>query len=304
MSKEQSLEDLLAKAAGEEKADIYLYNGPINNVGYLQIVDAVSHPHHAKKAIMLITTYGGSAEAGYRIARYFQRFYEEFWLYPTSICGSAGTLIAMGANGLYMAPFSELGPLDVQLAKRNELGEYKSGLVTKAALEKLRDEALWFWENFMLEIKRKGGRNLTFDTCANIATAVCSAVFGELYKKIDPEILGQDDRDLKVAQEYGNRLARHGGNIPEESIKKLVHDYPSHDFVIDSEESVTLFNKVALPPSSIMQVALTLAGRAFMTSRTKVDAVRVASAPSEITPETPKEDDNEQSSNPDASQNR
>ena len=253
---------------------------------------------------MLITTYGGSAEAGYRIARYFQRFYEEFWLYPTSICGSAGTLIAMGANGLYMAPFSELGPLDVQLAKRNELGEYKSGLVTKAALEKLRDEALWFWENFMLEIKRKGGRNLTFDTCANIATAVCSAVFGELYKKIDPEILGQDDRDLKVAQEYGNRLARHGGNIPEESIKKLVHDYPSHDFVIDSEESVTLFNKVALPPSSIMQVALTLAGRAFMTSRTKVDAVRVASAPSEITPETPKEDDNEQSSNPDASQNR
>ena len=142
------------KTASEEKGDIYLYNGPVNNVGYL------STPYRLliirRKAVLLITTYGGSAESGYRIARYFQRFYEEFWVYPTSVCASAGTLIAMGANGLYMAPFSELGPLDVQLAKRNELGEYKSGLVTKAALEKLRDEALWFWENFMLESKEKG----------------------------------------------------------------------------------------------------------------------------------------------------
>lgn len=305
MAKEQTPEELSAKAASEEKGDIYLYNGPVNNVGYLQIVDAVSAPHHSRKAVLLITTYGGSAESGYRIARYFQRFYEEFWVYPTSVCASAGTLIAMGANGLYMAPFSELGPLDVQLAKRNELGEYKSGLVTKAALEKLRDEALWFWENFMLEIKRKGGRNLTFDTCSNIATAVCSAVFGELYKKIDPEILGQDDRDLKVAQEYGNRLARRGGNISEESIKKLVHDYPSHDFVIDSDETETLFNRVELPSESLMQVALGLAGRAFLTSRAKVDAVRIASAPAETTSETPKgKNDNEQSSSPDASQNR
>jgi ClpP class serine protease len=173
MAKEEEPGDPSTIAAAEGKEDLYLYNGPINEVGYLELIRAVSDPHHAKKAILLITTYGGSAESGYKIARWFQRFYEEFWLYPTSVCASAGTLIAMGAHGLYMSPFSELGPLDVQLAKRNELGEYKSGLVTKAALEKLRDEALRFWENFMLEIKRKGGRNITFDTCANIATAVC-----------------------------------------------------------------------------------------------------------------------------------
>jgi ClpP class serine protease len=125
MANEQP-EDLSVKAAAEEKADLYLYNGPINEVGYLELIRAVSDPHHAKKAILLITTYGGSAESGYKIARWFQRFYEEFWLYPTSVCASAGTLIAMGAHGLYMSPFSELGPLDVQLAKRNELGEYKS----------------------------------------------------------------------------------------------------------------------------------------------------------------------------------
>jgi len=227
MAKEEEPQEPFAKAAAELNADIYLYNGPITTVGYVELIGAIVAPiYSTKKAILLMTTYGGSAEAGYKIARYFQRFYEEFWLYPTSVCASAGTLIAMGANGLYMAPFSELGPLDVQLAKRNELAEFKSGLVTKAALEKLRDEALWFGENFMLEIKRNGGRNLTFDTCSNIATAVCSAVFGELYKKIDPEILGQDDRDLKAAQEYGFRLARQGGNISEESIKTLVHDLP------------------------------------------------------------------------------
>ena len=302
MAKEEQSEDLFSKAAAQEKADLYLYNGPVNDVGYLQLIRAVSDPHHAKKAILLITTYGGSAEPGYRIARWFQRFYEEFWLYPTSVCASAGTLIAMGAHGLYMSPFSELGPLDVQLKKRNELNEFKSGLVTKAALEKLRDEALQFWESFMLEIKRKGGRSITFDACANIATAVCSAVFGELYKKIEPEILGQDDRDLKVAQEYGNRLARRGGNITEDSISKLVHGYPSHDFVIDSDEAETLFKAIEMPSNSLLEIALALAGRAFATSRSKVDTVRLASAPSEITSDTPKGNDDDQSSSADTSQ--
>jgi hypothetical protein len=121
-------------AAGTYTLQLELWTGtPINEVGYLELIRAVSDPHHAKKAILLITTYVGSAESGYKIARWFQRFYEEFWLYPTSVCASAGTLVAMGANGLYVSSFSELDPLDVQLAKRNELGEYKSGLVTKAA---------------------------------------------------------------------------------------------------------------------------------------------------------------------------
>jgi hypothetical protein len=302
MAKDQErLEELAAKAASEERADLYLYNGPINNEGYLEAMAAVSVQRLAKKAILLLTTYGGDAEAGYKIARWFQRFYEELWLYPTNICASAGTLVAVGANGLYMSPFSELGPLDVQLTKRNELGEFKSGLVTKAALEKLQEAALGFWEYFMLEIKQKGGPNLTFDTCAGIATSVCSAVFGELYKKIDPEILGQDDRDLKVAQEYGNRLARRGGNISEDAIKKLVNDYPSHDFVIDSEESRTLFNKVEFPPDSVMQLALALAGRAFMTNTDKVEAIRLASMQTASTT-TEENDAQNQSPGSDASQ--
>ena len=294
--KTPTLDELAAIAAKDQQADIYLYNGPINDAGHLRIIGAVAEPHHTKKAVLLITTYGGSAEAAYRIARWFQRFYDDFWLYPTYVCASAGTLIAIGANGLYMSPISELGPLDVQLSKRNELGETKSGLVTKAALERLQEVALSFWEHFMLEIDRKG-QNLAFDTCSKIASSVCSTVFGELYKKIDPEILGQDDRDLKVAQEYGNRLMKHGKNISEAMIKKLVNDYPSHDFVIDSEESRTLFQRVEFPPESIMNVALALGSRAFAINPHVADVARMASLPATTAVAAIAENDPQENSN-------
>jgi hypothetical protein len=295
-----TVEDLSQAAANEQQSDLYLYNGPVNDNGYAQIIGAISAPKQAKKAILLITTFGGSAESAYKIARWFQRFYPEFWLYPTSVCASAGTLVAMGAFGLFMSPFSELGPLDVQLTKKNELDETKSGLVTKAALQKLQESALSFWEYFMLEIKRKGGPNLSFDTCSNIASSVCSAVFGELYKKIEPEILGQDDRDLKVAQEYGMRLANWGKNIVEESIKTLVEGYPSHNFVIDKEESATLFEKVFFPPQSVMQVALSLGPRGFVTNTSEVEARRLVSAVVVAVEITPEEKSNEQDSSPKA----
>lgn len=271
----------VAKDAAEKTgADIYLYNGPIRDDGFAKVLGAVGQERTSDSAILLITTYGGDATAAYRIARWFQTFYQRFTLFPTGVCASAGTLLAIGANKLYMSPFSELGPLDVQLFKRNELGERKSGLVTKAALNALQDAAFEFWEHFMLQIKMKSYGNISFEKCADIASSVCSAAFAEMYKQIDPSILGADDRNMKVAQEYGERLAEKGQNIGADSIARLVNDYPSHDFVIDFKEASSLFDDVALPPSELTKLVVSLSRKAIFTqSDGNVIVERLATAP-------------------------
>ena len=43
-------------------------------------------------------------------------------------CKSAGTLIALGASALYMDDRSELGPLDMQVTRGDEIGAMRSGL--------------------------------------------------------------------------------------------------------------------------------------------------------------------------------
>jgi Serine dehydrogenase proteinase len=268
-------------AAEKTGADIYLYNGPIRDDGYAKVLAAVGQERTSNSAILLITTYGGDATAAYRIARWFQTFYQQFSLFPTGVCASAGTLLAIGANKLYMSPFSELGPLDVQLFKRNELGERKSGLVTKAALNALQEAALEFWEYFMLQIKMKSYGNISFDKCADIASSVCGPAFAEMYKQIDPSILGADDRDMKVAQEYGERLAEKGQNIAAASIARLVNDYPSHDFVIDFKEAKDLFEDVELPPSELTKLVVALSRKAVFTQTDSGNLIveRLATAP-------------------------
>lgn len=254
----------LAKIASrKEKADIYIYNGPIHDSGFAKLMRAVSKTDGYEKAVFMITTYGGNAEAAFRIARWMQRIYKQFVVFPTSICASAGTLIAVGGTQLIMSPFSELGPLDVQQNKRDEIGASKSGLVMKAALDALREQSIKYWEEMMMQIKIKSDGNVTFGVCAEIASGLCGKLFAESYKQIDPEILGEDERDLKIALEYGRRLADFGGNISHEKINVLVNDYPSHNFVIDSEESNRLFTHVNIPSNELNQLAVALKSLAF-----------------------------------------
>ncbi|MGA2951771.1 MAG: hypothetical protein ABSD80_06000, partial [Caulobacteraceae bacterium] len=119
-----------AAASEKHDADIFLYSGPIEDTGYGSLASAIAKAGKPRsRAILILVTNGGSANAAYQIARLMQKMYDEFLLYCPSRCKSAGTLVAIGAHRLIMDSFSELGPLDVQLLKEDEIGARKSGLL-------------------------------------------------------------------------------------------------------------------------------------------------------------------------------
>jgi ClpP class serine protease len=92
-----------------------------------------------KNAILILVTEGGDPDAAYRIARCFQEHYELFTCIVPGYCKSAGTLITIGAHELVMTDGGELGPLDIQMSKKDELWESQSGLTVAAALNALHE---------------------------------------------------------------------------------------------------------------------------------------------------------------------
>ncbi len=66
------------------------------------------------------------------------------------------------------------------------------------------------------------------------------ATTGPLFTQLNPEKLGEYSRALSVGTEYGARLLRRFTSWDDEKraavLEKLVHGYPSHDYIIDYHE--------------------------------------------------------------------
>ena len=204
--------------------------------------------------VVALVTYGGQANVAYRISRLLQGMYEDIVVFIPSFCKSAGTLIATCASSLVFSPFGEIGPLDVQLVERDELGERKSGLTMRSALEDLQERSFELFETFMLGIKGASGNNVTFKLAAEVARDATIGLMGNIYHQVHPDVLGKDYRDLSVATKYGERLIKKFGNVREEGINQLVHGYPSHDFVIDYEEASEIFHRVELASPELLKM--------------------------------------------------
>jgi hypothetical protein len=240
-------------AADAYDADLYLYSGSIDHDGFGKVVN--EYRQGSRPNVMLIlTTHGGLANSAYKISRFFQCQYEQFYIFIPSVCKSAGTLITLGAHKLFMTTFSELGPLDVQLYQRDEISARKSGLLSHSAFDALKTETFALYEHFMLSIKRRSGDNISFPIASDVAGDMASRVMSPIFERIDPAVLGSDHRDLQVAIEYGKRLAAYSENISPLAVKFLTEQYPSHDFIIDMDEAQELFEEVEAPHPALWQL--------------------------------------------------
>ncbi len=248
-------------------AMVFIYSGLMDHEGYGRLVKTMETSHEQSQrsnAVLFLTTSGGSADESYRVARLMQALTGKFYLCVPSKCKSAGTLIALGASEIYMPLGSELGPLDVQLRRRDEIGQQQSGMVVRTALNGLANEVLTVFERVMLGITLRSNQTISFDVASRIASTISTGVMAPVYAQIDPQSLGNDLRDLAVATEYGNRLVEYGGNATEETVRQLVEGYPAHGFIIDCAEAKKLFKIVKEPTEEMNDLMSALAGIVYV----------------------------------------
>jgi hypothetical protein len=264
---EEKLSAAALAAANEHSADIIFYSGGIEDRGFGEIAKAIAVAKHHSRAILILTTNGGQANSAYQIARLFQRTYDDFWIFTPSYCKSAGTLVALGAHQLLMDHFSELGPLDVQLMKENEIIGRKSGLLARSSFESLQEFSFELFESFMLRLTVQSQGQISFKLASQLSATMASNLMAPIYGQINPDVVGGDYRDLNVALHYGDRLVEHSQNARESTVMHLIKDYPSHDFIIDDIEAKKLFKKVETPSETLYALVGLLGDPAYNEQR-------------------------------------
>ncbi|MEG2971480.1 MAG: hypothetical protein RR808_08410 [Akkermansia sp.] len=254
------MEDILTLAdnvSSELSCDVLVLNTPMSRSAYDRVEQELEkHKSNKKENLLyLITTNGGDPNAAYRISRTFQRHYKHTHACVAGWCKSAGTLCTIGASSLYMSDRGELGPLDMQIQKQDEIIGMDSGLIVSNAFDALQGKAYDFFESFMLKILTRGG-SIRFKTATDIASLITKGAFEPIFSQIDPNKVGEMARYLAIAEAYGERLNSHENahNLREESLQHLTRGYPSHGFTIDREEASRLFENVSKPSDALQKL--------------------------------------------------
>lgn len=246
-----SVEDAVNKYPG----DVFLYYGGISRGGYSALSDALEYRADKKeKACLILVTYGGNPDAGYRIARALNHHYKNVEILIPDACKSAGTLLCIGANKLIFGDRGELGPLDIQLSKPDEMFENMSGLDILQALNALEAQVLKSFRNYLVDIR--GGCRLKTKIAADIAAKLTDGFIAPIAAKIDPVTLGEHQRAMQIAFDYGERLDNVSKSLQQNALGKLIGNYPSHGFVIDRKEAKELFNNVHSPDDETFELYL------------------------------------------------
>jgi Serine dehydrogenase proteinase len=219
------------------------YSGLISYDGYEKVTGICEHAT-GDSATLYLRTPGGSPDFAFRIARALRHsFKKKLTLVVPKQCKSAGTLIAIGATEIVIADRGELGPLDIQLAKKDELFEMGSGLDIITALGVVREEAVTAFQNCIVSLKNTG-RQVSARMAAELAANLVAQMVSPLYQQIDPLRIAETQRSIAIAMAYGSRLDEYDRNLRPGALIKLITEYPSHGFVIDRKEAKQLFKSV------------------------------------------------------------
>lgn len=224
-------------------ADLVLYSGEISNANADVLIKVVQNIQDKKDTVVLtLATFGGAPDAAYRITRFLKRQYKKFILFIFGYCKSAGTLIAIGADEIVMSDLAELGPLDIQISRPDDF-KSSSGLDLDQALDELTNRIYNVFEDCFVKTIYRGGGIISTRTAADIASAIAVGLLSPVTAQIDPLRLGENARQIQIANDYGIRLNPGKASM----ISRLVSGYPSHSFVIDYQEAITLFGNVRQP---------------------------------------------------------
>lgn len=178
------------------------------------------------------------------MGRYLQSRYKSVKVFVPGFCKSAGTLLAISADELAFSPYGELGPLDIQMAKTDDLGGLESGLNISEAFLMLEKRAKDTFHDLVGETTGGSGGIISFHTALHSASEIVSSLFGPIFARIDPEGVGSRARAMRIGEDYGLRLDNKYKNLKPNALSLLSQSYPSHGFVIDLQEAEMLFKRV------------------------------------------------------------
>lgn len=156
---EKQLNKKLVKIGEHCSADVMSFSGPIQWGCDDQVRIAIERKElknkRGKKLVIMLTTVGGYIEVVQRIVDIIRKYYDIIDFIIPNYAYSAGTVLAMSGDAIYMDYYGRLGPIDPQIENRNgnnvpALGylEQYSRLIKKADEGKINGGEIQILLNF------------------------------------------------------------------------------------------------------------------------------------------------------------
>lgn len=215
----------------------------VSKVNLLTIHDLLCKKKFESLDVVLQTS-GGDIDAAFLIAKVLKKKAKKVNIIVPLYAKSAGTLICLVGDKIFLTDLSELGPLDTQIFEQQDGGQsgYTSALNGFKALEQVQLHTI---ETLDITTKLILSRSqMKISEAIRLAAEFSGQTSGTLYSKLNPYKIGEYARALEIGEQYGIMLlTRYCGWDKEKAelaIKTLVKQYPSHGFIIDLEELVLL----------------------------------------------------------------
>lgn len=189
---------------------------------------------------LVLDTLGGSLDSAFKTVLFLSRFTSNLRVFVPRRAKSAGTLVAIGAQKLYMTPFSELGPLDTQIRDPRNPTETLSALDCYKSVDYVRDFGLSTLKRALMFLAKEMNTGVPLSDLLDSASEFANASTGPMLAHINALDFGGWGRTLNIGEMYTKSLlARVGYENPRSRsiATKLVYGYTHHPFPIDIDEA-------------------------------------------------------------------
>jgi hypothetical protein len=208
----------------------------LDELNYFAFAHNIHKLKEQEKVALLVFSPGGMAGPAFKLASLLRKHCGGFIGIVPYYAKSAATLFLLGADKIIMSKHAELGPLDAQI---EDIDKEKriSALEVVQAIQRLNSEAIRAVDQQMLHWLGRTRKKV--DKLLPIATHFVSEMMQPLFDKIDTVYFTGVARNLKIAQDYAQRLLETRGLSKDKAgtiADILTNAYSEHGYVIDSNE--------------------------------------------------------------------
>jgi hypothetical protein len=190
--------------------------------------------------VMLDST-GGPLDSAFRTVLYLSRYARNINVYVPRRAKSASTLIAVGANAIFMSPFAELGPLDTQIRDPRNPADYMSALDCYQSIDYVRDFGFGTLSQALKHLAAMTQGKIPLIDSVNAAAEFAIGSITPMLTQTKSLDFGAWGRSLKIGERYAQVLLTRGTQADQASAGKiasrLVYGYTHHLFPIDIVEA-------------------------------------------------------------------
>lgn len=203
---------------------------------------AFDDPKHDDRTIkVLLDSSGGNLDSAYATTLYLTAYAKTVEVYVPDWAKSASTLLAIGADKIYLSTFGELGPLDSQIRDPRNPVTWVSALDCYQSVDYVRDFGLRTVREVLDRLVTATGKRIPVHDLLATASDFSLGVIDPMMQSVPALDFGGWGRNLRISEHYARKLLaarpRDSDHADVDTAHELVYGYPHHLFPIDINEA-------------------------------------------------------------------